>query len=334
MTPATRPRGRGVSRLLHIDPCRGAFDDRQTTALPILLRAGDLLVLNDAATLPASLHARDLEVRLAGSVDERRWRAVLFGRGDWRTPTEHRPPPPAVAPGAWLDLGGGLSAIVEEVSPISPRLVTLRFAPDGDALAAALYARGRPIQYSHLETELELWDVQTAYAARPWAVEAPSAGLALDVATLIAFRRAGVGLATLTHAAGLSSTGDPVLDAALPLPERYDIPAETVAAVERTRARGGRVVACGTTVVRALESAAVRGALAPGAGVATLRIGAGFRPIIVDGVISGMHEPGSSHLSLLGAFVPPPLLAAAYDHAVRAGYRGHELGDSSLILCS
>jgi S-adenosylmethionine:tRNA ribosyltransferase-isomerase len=333
VTPATRPRGRGAARLLHIDPCRGRFDDRQSAALPRLLRAGDLLVVNDAATLPASFRAGGVEVRLAGPLDERRWRAVLFGAGDWRTPTERRPAPPPVPVGARLDLGGGLEADVEEVSPLSRRLVTLRFALGGDALAAALYARGRPVQYSYLEEELALWDVQTAYAARPWAVEPPSAGLSLAVETLLALRRLGVELATVTHAAGLSSTGDPALDGELPLPERYDVPPETVAAIERARARGGRVVAVGTTVVRALEGAAEAGRLVAGAGVTALKIRAGFRPAIVDGVLTGIHEPGSSHLALLGAFAAPALLEGAVAHAERAGYRGHELGDSALVLC-
>jgi hypothetical protein len=107
-----------------------------------------------------------------------------------------------------------------------------------------------------------------------------------------------------------------------------------VAAIERARARGGRVVAVGTSVVRALEgSLAARGRLEAGGGVTALRIGPGFRPAIVTGVLTGMHEPGSTHLSLLAAFVPAPLLEAAYGHATRAGYLGHELGDASLVLC-
>jgi S-adenosylmethionine:tRNA ribosyltransferase-isomerase len=218
---------------------------------------------------------------------------------------------------------------------VSPRLVTLRFAASGAALLALLYAHGRPVQYSHRDAPLELWDVQTAYGARPWAVEAPSAGLPLTGATLLALRRRGVALSSLTHAAGLSATGDPVLDAALPLPERYDIPAATVDAVARARRRRGRVVAVGTTVVRALEGVArAHGRLVPGAGTTDIVILPSFRPRVVDGLITGLHEPGSSHLRLLGAFVATPLLDAAYRHAGTAGYVGHELGDASLILCS
>src|SRR5262249_40227020 len=148
------------------------------------------------------------------------------------------------------------------------------------------------VQYSHVEAPLDLWDLQTSYGSRPWAVEAPSAGLPLTGATLLALRRAGVGLAAVTHAAGLSSTGDPLLDAALPLPDRYDTPAETAAAVGSAE----RVVAVGTTVVRALESAARTGRLS---GTTDLKIGAGFRAAIVRGLVTGLHEPGSSHLGLL-----------------------------------
>src|SRR6185503_15959730 len=106
---------------------------------------------------------------------------------------------------------------------------------------------GRPVQYSYLEGPLELWHVQTLYAGRPWAAEQPSAGRPLTASVLRALEESGVRLAALTHAAGISSTGDAALDALLPLPERYEIPAATVAAIARARAGGGRVIAIGTT---------------------------------------------------------------------------------------
>ena len=184
MTPATRPRPRGDARLLVIDPCRGAFADACVTELPGLLRAGDLLVVNDAATLPASLLTdREIEVRLAGELDDGCHRAVLFGAGDWRTPTERRPAPPLLTRGERLGFGADLEAEVVAVSTLSPRLVTLRFSAKGAALLALLYAHGRLVQYSHVEAPLALWDLQTAYGSRPWAVEPPSAGLPLTGAT-------------------------------------------------------------------------------------------------------------------------------------------------------
>ena len=335
----TQTRARGEARLLRIDPCRRRFADGRIVELPGSLRPGDLLVLNDAATVPASLgasaHGSRIEVRLAGEEAPGEHRAVLFGEGDWRTPTERRPPPPVLAPGERLVFGDDLAAEIVARSPISPRLVRLRFEPGRTPLIARLFAHGRPVQYSHVAAPFALWDVQTAYGSRPWAVEPPSAGLSIPAATLIELRRRGVRLAALTHAAGLSATGDPELDAALPLPERYDIPEETVAAVGETRRAGGRVVAVGTTVVRALEGATLAaGRLVAGPGVTDLRIGPDFRPRVVDGLLTGLHEEGSSHLRLLAAFVAPPLLDAAYAHAAAAGYTGHELGDSSLVLCS
>jgi S-adenosylmethionine:tRNA ribosyltransferase-isomerase len=141
-----------------------------------------------------------------------------------------------------------------------------------------------------------------------------------------------VAIAWLTHAAGLSATGDPAIDQALPLPERYEIPAETVAAIARARAQGGRVIAVGTTVVRALEGAvATHGSLRPGQGVTDLLIGPNFRPSVIDGLLTGMHEPASSHFRMLQAFAPRALLDASWAEATRLGYRGHELGDTCLI---
>jgi S-adenosylmethionine:tRNA ribosyltransferase-isomerase len=326
-------------RLLHVDPRRGTLADHLLDALPELLRPGDLLVVNDAGTLPASLsgataEGEPLEVRLAGEEPEGTWRIVTFGSGDWRTPTESRPAPPTLGPGDALRLGPGLRARVIGRSPLSRRLLWIRFDGSRDAVWSALYTRGRPVQYAYEPLPLPLSRVQTPYAARPWASEMPSAGRALRLSLLARIRSRGVRLAWLTHAAGLSSTGDPALDAALPLPERYDLPPATVAAVAETRRRGGRVVAVGTTVVRALEGAAREqgGELLPGPGVADLKISRGFEPRVVSGLLSGIHARDSSHFELLAAFLPGPLDLLYTLHAAAGGYRGHEFGDSTLVL--
>jgi S-adenosylmethionine:tRNA ribosyltransferase-isomerase len=271
-----------------------------------------------------------------------RFAAVLFGAGDWHTRTEDRPPPPAVAEGSRLRFGA-LRATVGRHATLSSRLVELRFEGDGapldaDALWAALYKEGRPVQYAHLAHDLPLWAVQTVYATRPWAFEMPSAGRPLSWEILLALRRRGVRWASLTHAAGLSATGDPAIDAALPLPEAFDIPAATARAVAEARARNGRVVAVGTTVVRALEGAAQQhnghggGLLRAGRGETDLRITPAFRPRVVDGILSGAHAAHESHFQLLSAFAGAELLAAAAVHAERAGFLTHELGDSMLVL--
>ena len=340
VTPATWPRPEPRDdRLLRIDPAAGTWRDTRLGDLPGELRAGDLLVVNDAATLPASLRGRgpageEVEVRLAGLAAPGEWWAVLFGAGDWRTRTEDRPPPPRLAPGDRIAIGADLAAEVRRVDGASPRLLALAFDREGARLWAALYRHGRPVQYSHLRGDLALWHVQTGYAGRPWAVELPSAGRPLTADLRSELGERGVDFASVTHAAGLSSTGDPALDARLPLPERFEVPPATVDAVARARGRSGRVVAAGTTVVRALEGQAVlhQGRLAAGGGITDLVVDASHRLRVVDGLLTGLHEPGTSHFELLQAFASPFLLRAAWAHAEAAGYLAHEFGDSSLIL--
>jgi S-adenosylmethionine:tRNA ribosyltransferase-isomerase len=305
------------------------------------LRPGDLLVANDAATLPASLQGQHLsskaaiEVRLAGrhslaSNDVSHFSAVVFGEGDFCTRTEDRLPPPPLAPGDRLALGP-LSATVERLID-HPRLVSLRLEGSPDEIWSGLARHGRPIQYAHIRSPLALWDVWAPIAGPPVAFEPPSAGFALDWQTLMAIREHGVAFATLTHAAGISSTGDAELDRQLPFDEPYSIPAMTAAAIRRTRAGGGRVVAVGTTVVRALEHAAMHdGHVRSGAGLATQRIDEATLLQVVDAILSGTHEPGTSHYQLLRAFVDDATLGRASEEMDLLGYRTHEFGDSILI---
>ncbi len=340
LAAATGVRGDVLAeKLLVIDPSSEALEDARIADLPRFLRAGDLLVVNDAATLPASLSAKGpageaMELRLAHHHDDGAWDVVLFGDGDWRTRTEHRAPPPVLSPGEVLTCAGDLRAVVEARSDRSARLVTVRFSHEGDAFWRRLYAIGRPVQYAHLRDELALWDVQTPFASRPWSLEMPSAGRPLSWALVQALRESGVELAAITHAAGLSSTGDEVLDAAMPWPERSDIPQATVDAVARCRARRGRVIAVGTSVVRALEGRAdaSQGVLSAGTAMTALVLGEGTTPRVVDGIFTGMHEPGTSHFALLTAFASAPLLHASLRFAAGRGYLQHEFGDSALVL--
>jgi S-adenosylmethionine:tRNA ribosyltransferase-isomerase len=190
-----------------------------------------------------------------------------------------------------------------------PRLLTLRFLGDRKAILAGLARHGRPIQYAHVPKPLALWDVWTRIAADPIAFEPPSAGFALDWRTLAAWRQRGIGLAMLTHAAGISSTGDPTLDLRLPFDEPYRIPDRTAAAIEHAKSEGGRIVAVGTTVVRALESAAIAdGSVRAGDAVASGRIVRGTRLRVVDAILTGVHQPGESHFELLRAFAEGAVL--------------------------
>jgi S-adenosylmethionine:tRNA ribosyltransferase-isomerase len=335
--PTQRPRD---AKLLVVDAL-GALHHAQRSALPSHLRAGDLLVANDAATLPASLsglHGRSgqpIEVRLAGrrslAVDDvREFTAIAFGEGDHRTRTEDRAAPPALQAGDGLWLGPLRAEVIRTLG--HPRLIELRFEGTPDAIWAGIARHGKPIQYAHVPEPLALWDVWTRVAALPVAFEPPSAGFVLDWQLLQRLRERGIGFATLTHAAGISSTGDDALDARLPFDEPYHLPEATVRAIAGTRARGGRVVALGTTVTRALEHAASqpRG-LRSGFGLATQRIGAHTPLQVVDALISGTHEPGTSHHGLLQAFAGEGLLRRVDSALEHGGYRTHEFGDSVLL---
>jgi len=331
------PDRRDHVRLLAIDPVTRIFEERPFGALPDLLEPGDLLVVNDAATLPASLPGCDsqahfVEARLVAAAENETFWAALLGEGDWRQRTEDRPPPPLLKPGARLAFGG-LGAHVVEVSPRSARLVRISFDASGAALWAQLYRYARPIQYSHSARDLPLWAVQTVYASRPWAFEMPSAGRPLSWEILLDLRKRGVRLAAVTHAAGISATGDPAIDAALPLPERYQIEDVTVRAVSAAQEARKRVVAVGTSVVRALEGAASQdGTLRSGCGITDLRLDRSYEPRIVDAVISGVHDPAESHFALLTAFADEKLLAQAWAYAEERDFRSHEMGDVVIVL--
>jgi S-adenosylmethionine:tRNA ribosyltransferase-isomerase len=333
LPPARAPRAqRDRGQLLVIDASRERVDISPLQGIERWLGEGDLLVFNDSATLPASLSGtaggRSIEVRLLAAPEAGRADAVLFGEGDWRMLTEHRPAPPTLAVGDALRFHG-LEATITGVSPRNPRLVSLRFDVPEDLLWPALYRAGRPVQYSYLEQPLALWTAQTVYGSRPWSAETPSAGWPFTFSLLAKLTTRGVREATLTHAAGLSSTGDPSLDALLPLPERFEIPETTVEAIRIAR----RVIAVGTSVVRALEGAAAAwGALRPGGGITDLRIGPDHALRVVDGLFTGMHDGTSSHFDLLSAFAPRRVLDAAYARAAEAHFLAHELGDSTLIL--
>ena len=336
---ARRPRAQDA-RLLVIDES-GRLFDRKHRDLPWLLRRGDLVVANDAATLPASLsgvHVQSgepLEIRLAGRPlpfdNATRFIAVVFGAGDYRTRTEDRPAPPVLHIGDALRVAS-LHARVVDIKGHA-RLIELAFEHPADVMWEALARNGRPIQYAHVPQPLALWDTWTSVAAQPVAFEAPSAGFILDWSMLGELRRHGMRFATLTHAAGISSTGDPGLDARLPLDEPYCIPASTATLIETTRAAGGRVIALGTTVVRALEHAARdTGHVAPGRGLATGRIGAATQLRVVDAIISGVHEPGTSHYDLLSAFHTDAVIARMWEEAEKHHYLAHEFGDAVVIL--
>lgn len=347
LRPARAPLDRrDEQRLLAIDPESELVRSGTIRDLPQLLEPGDVLVLNDAATLPASLWAETadgdrVELRLAGR-DGDGFACVILGAGDWRRPTEARGPAPAVEPGSKLFVfdpmrseRAALHAAVRSVEHDEtgrPRWLRIAFEESGSALVDALYRAGRPIQYAHVERPVDVWDVQNVFVGRPWAFEMPSAARGLSWEILSGLRRRDVEVRALTHAAGISSTGSALGDRRLPLAERYELPRETVGAIAAARERGGRVIAAGTTVVRALEAAASGGELCAGSGSAELVLGPESVLRVVDGVLSGLHEFGSTHFQLLAAFAPVDVLHSALCLAASLGYRQHEFGDAWLIL--
>ena len=341
MIAASNPVKRQIgAKLLSIDRC-GAIQHWARSAFAELLRPGDLVIANDAATLPASLFGnhvpshRRIEVRLANrpSLDLTQvsyFVGLIFGEGDFRTRTEDRGRPPALAAGDRLALGPLQATIVRLLD--HPRLVLLRFDGSAHEIWEGLARHGRPVQYSHIPMPLALCDTWTPIAGPPVAFEPPSAGFALSWDTLAALMARGIQFATITHAAGLSSTGDPTLDALLPFDEPYRIPSPTARAVTQTRAQRGRIIAIGTTVVRALEHAAsFDGNIRAGEGLATNKIRRSTRLRAVDAVLTGTHERGTSHYELLRAFMRSESLIRMDLELDTQGYRTHEYGDSIFV---
>jgi S-adenosylmethionine:tRNA ribosyltransferase-isomerase len=287
--------------------------------LPELLQPGDLLVANDSATLPAALTARradgaEIALHLSTRLSDRLW--VV------------EPRRAAVEPEEVLALPGGGTATLLGPHADSRRLWLARLdlpAPVLDYLAHW----GRPIAYPYVRGSWPLELYQTVYAREPGSAEMPSAGRAFSRAVLARLAERGVGFATLTLHTGVASleAHEP------PYEEPYVVPARTAQAVNATRAAGGRVIAVGTTSVRALESATdSRGRVVPRRSWTSLVITPERGVRVVDGLLTGFHEPRASHLALLEAIAGRRHLERAYRAALAGGYLWHEFGDLHLIL--
>jgi S-adenosylmethionine:tRNA ribosyltransferase-isomerase len=329
------PERRGVARdgvrLMVIDRRTGRVEHTRFDRLGSFLRAGDLLVFNSSRTLPAALGGCAaggpcLEVRLAEHLPDDSWLALLVCR-------EGDPFGCGLRPGLRISFGEGLTATVHERDERVPRLWRVRFSASGAALIDLLHRLGRPVRYEHVSRPWGLDYYQTVYAREPGSAEMPSAGRAFTWRLLFDLRRRGVETAHLVLHTGLSSYLDDELDARHPASEEeYFVGQTTAAAVNRARARGRRVIAVGTTVVRALES--VAGAdrrVGAGHGYTRLHVTADHELKVVDGLLTGLHEPEASHLDLLTAFLPAARVRQAYEEAVRRGYLWHEFGDLNLI---
>ena len=287
------------------------------------LRAGDLLVVNTSATLPAALPARLDRNAVALHL------STPAGGPDWVVELRSSDRRPMRAPaGARLGLPG--EATAELLAPYlgSGRLFVARLRIEG-TVEDYLRAHGRPIRYRHSSDELPIEAYQTVFARHPGSAEMPSAARPFTPELVTELVARGILVAPVTLHCGVSSleTGE------TPYPERYRVPPGTARLVNAVRAWGGRVIAVGTTVVRALETVAARdGSVAAGSGLTRLVVTPERGLRAIDGLITGWHEPESSHLALLEAAAGAELLRRSYETANAAAYRFHEFGDSHLIL--
>jgi S-adenosylmethionine:tRNA ribosyltransferase-isomerase len=298
--------------------------------LPDHLRRGDLLVVNTSATLPAELDVvlpdgSSRVLHVAGPGEHGTWVVEL------RRPDDLGPDP-ATRRGLLLDLPGGVRMELRASYPVAgadpSRLWRAAVSPP-TSLPDYLHAHGRPVAYGYLSRPRPLADYQTVYATEPGSAEMASAGRPFTPELLVRLMAQGIPVVPVVLHAGLSS---PELHEP-PTPERFEVPAVTARLVNSTREAGGRVVAVGTTVVRALESATdAAGTTHRTRGWTDLVLGPDRAARVVTGLISGLHDPQASHLLLLDAVAGAQLVDTAYRAAVAERYLWHEFGDSTLLL--
>jgi S-adenosylmethionine:tRNA ribosyltransferase-isomerase len=217
----------------------------------------------------------------------------------------------------------------------SQRLWNIGFSKSGTELMELLYRLGQPIRYEYVSESWDLDYYQTVYATNPGSAEMPSAGRPLTWKLLFELKRNGIKMASISLHTGLSSYMDSYLDQThIAFEEEYFVSSKTAEQINKTRSLGGRVIAIGTTVVRALETVAAdnKGNVKAGHGYTRLHITASHGLKTVDGLLTGLHEPEASHLDLLTAFLPARLIHEAYKEAIQRKYLWHEFGDMNLIL--
>lgn len=327
--PAAR---RDAVRLLVGEQRTGAVTHHGFRDLPKLLRAGDVLVVNTSRTLPAAvdgrLDGRPVVVHWSTRGDDGRW-VVEVRDPDGHGSTVRGAGGPA---GAVVELRAGARLVLEE--PLDPAGDRLWVATASMADPVAYMRRyGRPIRYGYTERDQPLAAYQTVFSGRSadglGSAEMPSAGRPFTTALVTELVCRGVQIAPITLHTGVASAEahEP------PYAEPYAVPAATAWQVNAARAAGGRVVAVGTTAVRALESVAdERGVVRPGSGWTGLVVTPERGVRAVDGLLTGLHEPEASHLLMLRALSGDRLLERVYAEALRGGYLWHEFGDVNLLL--
>jgi S-adenosylmethionine:tRNA ribosyltransferase-isomerase len=333
------PEARGIARdgVAMMVSRRGAGEvsHHRFTDLPRVLLPGDLLVVNTSATLPAAVPVIGTPGAFAVRLDPAGPRAPLpdtvhfstpLPDGQWlvelRAADGHSTRPyGAGSAGLQLELAAG--AVLTLGSRFTARLWQARLST---AVIPYLLRHGVPIRYSYVRRPWPIEAYQTVFSARPGSAEMPSASRPFTPEVVAALVPRGVTFAPVTLHTGVSSLeGDEE-----PYPEPYDVAPATARLVGLTRRHGGRVIAVGTTVVRALETAARAGG--SGAGWTEHVVTPQTPLLAVDGLLTGLHEPRSTHLWMLGAFAAPDLLSRCYTAAIEHGYLWHEFGDLHLLL--
>jgi S-adenosylmethionine:tRNA ribosyltransferase-isomerase len=297
------------------------------THLPDVMHPGDLLVVNTSAMRPAAVDATldgdAVVVHLSTALADGGW-VVEVRRTDGTGPA-----PDCAAGDLLLLAGGGRLELARPAHPDSGRLWRARVTVPGGDVAAFMVVHGRPIVYGHPPHRWPLADYQTVFARRAGSAEMPSAGRPFTPRLITDLVGRGVIVAPVTLHAGVSSAEahEP------PGAEWFDVPEATAALVEHTRHLGRRVVAVGTTVTRALESAATAdGRVRAARGWTDLVLGPRRSARVVGGLITGWHEAAASHMLLLEAVAGADLVGRAYEAALAGPYLWHEFGDSCLLL--
>ncbi len=331
------PERRGIPRdrvrLMVIDRRTFEVQHSRFDLIGEFLNQGDLLVFNSSRTLPATLMATErqtgmrLQICLAQHLPNQDWLALLLCESG-------EPFACGLRPGLQIEFGHNLTAIVGDRDPQISRLWRLSFSQSGTELLNLLYQLGQPVRYEYVVSAWALDDYQTVYAKEPGSAEMPSAGRAFTWERLFDLKRRGIETTQIVLHTGLSSYLDDDLDAQHPASEEeYFISEAAAEKINQARAAGNRVIAIGTTVVRALESvAAATGRVQTGHGYTRLHIHADHPLKAVDGLLTGLHEPEASHLDLLTAFLPASVIQTAYQSAIDQGYLWHEFGDVNLIV--
>jgi S-adenosylmethionine:tRNA ribosyltransferase-isomerase len=318
--PEARGLRRDGVRMLVSRTASGSITHHRFTDLPRLLLPGDLLVVNTSQTLPAAVLASPrLVVHFSTGLADGSWLV------EPRIPAGKSSSPSApVATGQVITLPGG--AELTFFGQATARLWRARLST---AVVPYLLRHGQPIRYSYAAQRWPLRDYQTVFGRWPGSAEMPSAARPFSRSVVTDLVARGVTFAPLTLHCGVSS-----LEADEdPYPEQYDVPPATARLVNLTRQSGGRVIAVGTTVVRALETAARPGpGVEPKAGWTSHVVTPDIGITAVDGLLTGLHEPRSSHLRMLAAFHDEDLLRECYDAALSEGYLWHEFGDVHLLL--